>query len=212
MEPGKSRGRDVAPAFLGQLWGHKGTFLVWDSHGHIVGWRRGGCRALHQRTPGSGSQQYRGSPTGGTPLHAPLCCTPPSRSPPLRRQPSPLPGCDFILLSSLPPSLLPRSPLPSPQVPAVTLSWFLEPVVGFLKEPWGLPPPPSCSPKPCHSHSLGPPGMRGTGGESRGVPEGKKFGRGWKWPILWPRSHGSAVLTNSHCVLSWTKQLLEGGF
>lgn len=108
----------------GGLWEHEGTFLGSDHHGH-VGWHREGHRALHQGARrrlvgpcwGQGCSHCRGAPMGGTPLRAPLCCTPPSRSPPLRCQPSPLPGCDFILISGcFPPSLHPSSLARSCQV------------------------------------------------------------------------------------------------
>uniref|UniRef100_A0A663N4P2 Uncharacterized protein n=1 Tax=Athene cunicularia TaxID=194338 RepID=A0A663N4P2_ATHCN len=66
-------------------------------------------------------------------------------------------------------------------------------VVGFLKEPWGLPPPLSCSLKPQPSHAPGPPGTGGAETEIRGAPEGTKIGRGQKWPMLLPRSHSSPL-------------------
>lgn len=117
VEPGKSRGREVTLAFPGWLWGHKGTFLGWNHHGHI-GWSCGGHRALSWGAQGSfkapcwgwGCSNPEGTPMGETPLHVLLSCTPPSLLPALHRQPAPLPGCDFILISGcFPPSLHPSS-------------------------------------------------------------------------------------------------------
>lgn len=155
----------MAPAFPGWLWGHKGTFLVLDSSdGTEEG--TGLCTSRHQG--------WGRSDPGGT--HG----WDPPQNPTFLPLPSPLPGHDFILTPGCfpPPSVppLPRSLLPSPQVPAVTLSWFLEPVVGFLKEPWVLPAPPSCSSKPQHSHALGPQGM-----EEQGMRQGDPQGhRNWE--------------------------------
>lgn len=171
VEPGKSRGREVTPAFPGWLQGHKGTFLGWNYRRHI-GWSCGGHRALSWGAQGSfkalcwgwGCSNRGGTPMGGAPLHVLLSCPPPSL-PPAAPPASPSPWLgfhfDLRLLPSLPSSLLPCWLLPSPQVPAVTLSWFLEPVVGFLKEPWGSPTTSLLLAQTPAQPRTGPPGVGG---------------------------------------------------
>lgn len=115
---GHSSGRAVT----GWLWGQEGTFLCSDSFGHM-----GGHWALRR----GASRCWGWAPKGGTPAVHPAA-PPPCGSP----------GSElgFISVCFPPPSL---RPLPSPprcqvrRFPAVTLSSFLELVVGFLKEPCG---------------------------------------------------------------------------
>lgn len=63
----------------------------------------------------------------------------------------------------------------------MTLSWFLELVVGFLKEPWGAPTTPLLLPQILALTRTGTPGDRvgvGTGSKSRGAPRAQKLGEG----------------------------------